>query len=370
MSDYEDDFFEGKRPWSVIKDQVLNSYMSRYLAKVKSLGKRILLIDGFAGPGVFDDHSAGSPLVMCQAAETFAKGNYQAFFFNKEPHFHEKLKSILEKQGWLGAAKPILGDTTKILPQIPSLLRDQTVFLYLDPFGPTGCPYSLIEPFLTRNQNYSTEIVIMMHMPIAHRLAARKAVEAGRTDDSLIQTYHQTMTNIFGGEYWKPIMLAPDLSAEQRDFQLIEAYRAKLAGHLPYTGYCPVREGENKRIKYFIVFASRHPDAMLLMHDAMIKAYFTRMHEDAYAGTLFESNSWRDMLSTDGLPEAILSGVNQQPGITRKRLWLKVVQNHFMRYQESDFRNAVQDLVDAKIINCPTPRKTKRLNDTCAFYPS
>lgn len=95
----------------------------------------------------------------------------------------------------------MLGDTTKILPVIPNLLRDQTVFLYLDPFGPTGCPYSLIEPFLTRNQNYSTEIVIMMHMPIAHRLAACNAVEAGRTDDPLIQTYHQTMTSIFGGDY-------------------------------------------------------------------------------------------------------------------------------------------------------------------------
>ena len=190
MSEYEDDFFKGKRPWSVIKDQVLSSYMSPYLAKVKSLGKRILLIDGFAGPGVFDDHSAGSPLVMCQAAEKFAKGNYQAFFFNKEPHFHEKLKDILEKGGWFGAATPVLGDTTKLLPQLPALLRDQTVFLYLDPFGPTGCPYHLIEPFLTRNQTYSTELVIMMHMPIAHRLAARHAVEEGRADEPLIQTYH------------------------------------------------------------------------------------------------------------------------------------------------------------------------------------
>ncbi|MEZ4863397.1 MAG: three-Cys-motif partner protein TcmP [Caldilineaceae bacterium] len=370
MSDYKDDFFEGKRPWSVIKDQVLSSYMSPYLAKVKSLGKPILLIDGFAGPGIFDDRSLGSPLVMCQAAEKYAKGNYRAFFFNKKARFHEELTGVLEKEGWLGAAKPILGDTTQILPQIPSLLRDQTVFLYLDPFGPTGCPYSLIEPFLTRNIRYSTEIVIMMHMPIAHRLAARNAVETGRADESLIQTYHQTMKNIFGGDYWKPIMFASDLSAEQREFQLIEAYCAKLAAHLPYTGYCPVREGENKRIKYFIVFASRHPDAMLLMHNAMIKAYFERMHKDAYAGTLFESNSWSDMLSTDGLREAILKEVNQQPGITRERLWLKVVQNHFMRYQQSDFRNAVQDLVDAKIFNCPTPRKTKRLNHTCTFYPS
>ncbi len=237
------------------------------------------------------------------------------------------------------------------------------------PLAQPVVPYRLIEPFLTRNKSYSTEIVIMMHMPIAHRLAARNAVEEGRADEPLIQRYHQTMNDIFGGDYWKPIMFAPDLSAEEREFQLIEAYRAKFAAHLPYTGYCPVREGEHKRIKYFIVFASRHPHAMLLMHDFMLKAYFQRMHDDAYADTLLAETNWSHMLSTDGLREAILDEVNQHPGTTRKELWLKIVQNHFMRYRVSDFRDTVQQLVDTRMITCPTPRKTKRLNDDCEFVP-
>jgi len=369
MSEYEDVFFEGKRPWSVIKDQVLSSYMSPYLAKVKWLKKPILLIDGFAGPGVFEDESAGSPLIMCQAAEQFAKGNYSAFFFNKKPEFHEKLTSILKKGGWLGPATPLLGDTTKLLPIIPDILGDQTVFLYLDPFGPTGCPFNLIEPFLTRNNSYSTEIVIMMHMPIVHRLAARNVVDAGGGNEPLIQKYHQIMTDTFGGDYWKGIMLSPKLTAEEREFQLIEAYRKRLAGYLPYTGFCPVREGEGDRVKYFIVFASRHPDAMLLMHDAMIKAYFKRMHQDAYAGTLFESTSWSGMLSKEGLREVIIAGVQRNPGVIREKLWLEVVREYFMRYQKSDFREVVQQLVDSKMLHCPTQRKTKRLNDTCALHP-
>jgi three-Cys-motif partner protein len=269
MPRYEDDFFEGKRPWSVIKDQVLGSYMSPYLAKVKQLKRPILLVDGFAGPGVFEDGSAGSPLIICQAAEKFARGNYRAFFFNNKPQFNAKLTSILDKRGLLGPATPILGDTTELLLMLPTLLQDQTVFLYLDPLGPTGCPYSLLEPFLTRRIDYSTEIVLMMHMPIAHRLAARKAVEAGREEESLIKTYHRTLTRIFGGDYWRSIMLASDLSTETRDLKLIEAYRQRLAKYLPYTGFCPVRDTEKDHIKYFIAFASRHPDAMLLMNDAM-----------------------------------------------------------------------------------------------------
>jgi len=370
MTEYEDDFFEGKRPWSIIKDQVLRSYMSPYLAKVKRLGKPIILFDGFAGPGVFDDNTAGSPLIMCQAARDQAPGNYKAFFINRKKKYHDRLESILDRGGWLGDATPILGDTTKILPLLPAMLRDQTVFLYLDPFGPTGCPFSLLEPFLTRPREYSTEIVIMMHMPIAHRLAARNAVESGKAGDPQIQKFHQTMTRIFGGDYWKPIMLSPGLTTEQRETQLINAYRAKLAEHLPYTGCCPVREGENERTKYFIVFASRHPHAMLLMHDAMLKAYFKRMHEDAYAGTLFAETNWQDSLSTKGLEEAIISRVAENPGLNREYLWQQVVQRHFMVYQRSDFLATVQQLVNVGQLICPTPRKTKRLNDSCELFPA
>ncbi len=85
MTDQDDDFFAGKRPWSKIKDKVLGSYMKPYIAKAVKRGKPLLLIDGYAGPGVFGDGTAGSPMLMCQAAEQNAKGKYLALFINKEP---------------------------------------------------------------------------------------------------------------------------------------------------------------------------------------------------------------------------------------------------------------------------------------------
>ena len=94
----------GSVPWSVIKDQVLKNYMSPYLAKVSRLNRPILLIDAYAGPGVFDDGSSGSPLIMCQAAETFAKGNYVAFFVNNDEAYQKKLDMIFQKEGWSRSA--------------------------------------------------------------------------------------------------------------------------------------------------------------------------------------------------------------------------------------------------------------------------
>ncbi|PDV97050.1 hypothetical protein A9Q02_19605 [Candidatus Chloroploca asiatica] len=176
------------------------------------------------------------------------------------------------------------------------------------------------------------------------------------------------MSRIFGGDYWKPIMFSSDLTTEDRESQLISAYCDNLAAYLPYTGFCPVREGENDRVKYFFVFASRHPDAMLLMHDAMLKAYFKRIHEDAYEGTLFENIDWKDSLSKKGLKEAIVENVKIQPGITRKTLWINIVHRYFMKYQKSDFLLVVQQLVDSGELICPTPRKTKRLNESCELF--
>src|SRR5260370_27398355 len=91
MGESSDDFFEGKRLWSKIKDEVLEKYMTPYLAKVNTRGQPILLIDGYAGPGVFEDDALGSPLIICDKAEKWANGNYHAIFINNKRKYHERL---------------------------------------------------------------------------------------------------------------------------------------------------------------------------------------------------------------------------------------------------------------------------------------
>lgn len=306
---------------------------------------------------------------MCDAAESKAPGNYKAYFVNKKKKYHDKLESILKKQGRYGLAEPVHGDTMKILPALPTQLHDHTVFLYLDPFGPTGCSFSLIEPFLKRDISYSTEMLIMMHMPVLHRLASRKAVEAGRENEDTIKRRHERVTLTLGGDYWKPIMWdTSPISTEEREKRLINAYVSKLAGYLPYADSCPVREGPNKVTKYFIVFVSRHPDAMVIMNDAMFKAYNTRMHEHTWTGTLFEKNDWSDGVSTKGLDEAIVEEVCKTPGLRREDVWTQVVKNNFMKFWSSDYKKAVNKLVECGVLYTTTPRKTKLLNDDCVLF--
>src|SRR5260370_29599182 len=100
MGESSDDFFEGKRLWSKIKDEVLEKYIAPYLAKVNTRGQPILLIDGYAGPGVFEDGSHGSPIILCEKAEKLAKDNYHAILINKKKKYHNKLFIEIHHRGW------------------------------------------------------------------------------------------------------------------------------------------------------------------------------------------------------------------------------------------------------------------------------
>ncbi len=370
MTEIDTTFFSGKRPWSKIKDKVLSEYMPAYLRKVATLGKDILLIDGYAGPGEFDDNTHGSPLIMCEAAEKHVRERYTALFVNHNPAHHEKLDQILTRQGWRSHATPILGDSSTLLNALAPHLRDQsdqTIFVYLDPFGLKGCEFDTLKPFLTRSKVYSTELVLNISMPITHRLATSQAVARGSSSNPRIASYHQRLSQVFGGDYWKEIYWS-NLGSEEKEMNLMDEYRRRISAYLPFTGSCPVRESRRSRVKYFITFASRHPHAMLLMNDAMCKAYFGQMHQADYEGTLFADTDWTSMRSFSDLETIILETAKTNPGQTRQDLWLTIVQKHFMQFTSSEYKEHVAVLEANGNLSSPTSRPTKRLNDNCLIY--
>jgi hypothetical protein len=205
-----------------------------------------------------------------------------------------------------------------------------------------------------------------MNMPGIHRLAARYVNEAGRVDEEIIRNNRLHLTRTFGGDYWKDI-LAQNVDTEKREMQLIEAYQKKLAEHFPYIGSCPVQEGTGKRIKYFIIFISHHRDALILLNDIMANAYFAGMHQADFGGGLWANTDWREMRSINGLDRIILDTITKRPGETRKFVWFRIVQGHFMRYLKSEYIAMVKQLVETKKLTYFS--RTNRLNDDSTLYP-
>lgn len=369
----EASFFKGKRPWSNIKDQILGQYMPAYLAKVATLGKPIILIDAFAGPGRFDDGAAGSPLIMCQAAEKRVPDKYLAIFVNHTKAHHDELAKVLSHFVDQKKAIPIHGSADTLLAKVREVLGDHTVFLYLDPFGLKGCEFSVIEPFFRRERGYSTEVVINLSVPTMFRLAARNAVAAGRSQEPRIVAFHRRLTGVLGGDYWKEILWDDSSSTEAKAEKVMKVYREKILGDetpRAFSGSCPVREKTGSGIKYYVTFYSRHRDAMLLMNNAMCAAYHKRMHQAATDGTLFQNTHWKDGRGTHALESIILSAVREAPRKSRLELWVDIVQKEFMRFTDSEYKKAVSDLVNNKKLRFEDVRGTRRLNDEVRLYLS
>ncbi len=366
ITNIDDDFFEGKRPWSKIKDRVLGGYLVPYLKKVQYLGKEIILVDCFAGPGKFEDGEIGSPLMICQIAEKNATGKVKTFLFNNKKDHHNKLESLLTKFIENKSACPIYGDAKSLLEILKDGITDQTIFVYLDPFGLKDFDFSTLFPYLSRSTEYSTELIINVSVPIIHRLSGKNAIRQSTTVDQALQKRHDRITLALGGDYWKDYIFNEKLQPADQIKGIVNEYTTQLKKYLPFVGSCIVKEStESSAIKYFIVFASRHIDSAVLLNDIMFDAYHEHIWKSESMGTLFESQSYEFALPKSYYQELenIILGFITEANHSRIALWRKIVTEFFMKFKSTDFRKTVNILVKAGKIEFKDTKGTGRLND-------
>jgi len=363
----EDEFFQTKRVWSKkIKDRVLASYLVPYLSKVATLHQKIILVDAFAGPGHFEDGTKGSPLILCDAADQYVPDQYLGIFVNRKGDHHRKLEKALKARIDDGRAICIHGNARKLLQELGPLLQTQTVFVYLDPFGLAGCEFDTLKIFLMRSKAYSTEILINVSPKAIHRLAAQDAIQSGRITDQ-VKALNDRLTRVLGGDYWVAMLSDESRMPAERVANVVKEYQKRLAQYLPYVGSCPVQESEGTAIKYYMVFCSRHPDALLLMNDQMCAAYNQYMHEGWTEGTLFQHTDWRTHRDMTKLEEVIMERIGKR-SFGRKELNVHIVMDHFMRWTTVEYRDAVKRLHGQGRLDFDDVRGTKRLNDDSLLH--
>jgi three-Cys-motif partner protein len=364
-------FFAGKRSWSRLKDRTLGDYLPPYLAKVAKRRRRIVIVDAFAGAGKFDDGTAGSPLIICQAAEKHAKGRYDAVFINKDRGSHTKLSHLLSRWVEAGSVVTLRGSAEEWLKDLGTQLGDRTVFLYMDPFGLKGCEFSILQPFLDRDRRYSTEILTSLDAGAIHRLATRNVVLDGRKDPSTMRSYHDRLSAVLGGDYWKDLMWDTGSSAEERIIAVMSGYRSQLqsAGML-YTGSCPIRDGHDGKIQRIVTFCSRHEDALVIMNDNMHRAYHEAVEGSRWDCTLPGIRESEMNNHQAALRDVVLRTVTEFPGQSRRQVRVRIAQSHFMEYADRDYNAAVKTLDEDGRVGWEDVRGTRRHNDDMKLFPS
>lgn len=338
MSKDNSNFFKQKNEWSVIKDRLLGCYLTPYFQKVLHTGKPICYVDCFAGKGMFDDGTEGSPLIALKTRESCLQltkiRNKQGAIktrFIELNHATDLSKNVEALHPSFDEPVIIPGAYEDSIEKILSRERGSNVFLYIDPYGIKALNAALFRKFKTMGFN-SFEMLINFNSFGFFRDACRvlnvdyRADEALQGLDDLVE-YEPTLVSadkesedlliaVAGGDYWKAIVLdykTGKLDGYQAEQRLSTEYKQQLKQDYGYVLDMPIRLKAGQRPKYRMIHVSDHEDGCFLMAQNMQKRkdeLFISIQQDNQLSIFdvapdYSSTAEGELLSRDQIAEMV-----------------------------------------------------------------
>jgi three-Cys-motif partner protein len=250
---------------SRIKHTILQKYLPSWAIILGSANRRMNYFDCFAGPGRYEfegDAVDGSPVIAVKAAKSFleTRPNHSLHILLTENN--EQQAQQLEQQ--LGPLKPypqnlnvnlLVEDSKSFIPdllsKIPALAPS---FFMIDPYGhPLTLP--VINNILSHQR---TEAFITLMWYRINIDLSNPAVQAN-------------VDRLFGAPEWRkqPFMEQKGIARENG---FLDYFVSKLGARyaLPFRiGFDPEDGFKGERTKYYLLHASNHPSAVLLMKEVM-----------------------------------------------------------------------------------------------------
>lgn len=364
-------FFKTKREWSKYKDQILAYYLTPYLPKIATQRRSTLIVDGFAGPGEFDDQEPGSPLIIAKAVEQWRRwrgaSDVSCLFVERDAGLFARLQHRMADFNFVECRNANFID---VVPEIQARAKAENVFLYLDPFTVEGLRWRALESiFDALKSGISIEVLLNFNVDSFCRraLAALKRASPQHQDDlpdadcepSSNPTVAE-LSDILGSSDWIRVLNDPRTYEEQvahvtKDF--LDRLRMKFNEVCAYE----VRERwQHKVPKYVLVFGSRHPHALRLMNDAMRKARESFLAEDLEASDmLFECRPEHLVPSTQRLSATVIDCATTR--MPRHALVDRVIRAAFCFYSTSQIRKEISEQIKLGRLRSSTGKH--RIND-------
>lgn len=311
-------FFSAKRPWSRYKDYLLRSYLEPYIPKVNRLGKPILIVDCFAGRGRFEDGSPGSPLIIAEAVRRWRDQNMpvSARCTEADPENFTALQEALqEHQAYVQTA---CGTFDETLPDLEREAKQNTVFLYVDPYTVKGLRFDRMQRVYDQIRASSSSVEVLMNFNVAifmrwalaavkrwAELPDRDAFES-MADDPDERVEREELSEIAGGDYWIKIAEDPSLDFNEKLGRFLNEYTQRMLGSFRYVTRFSIKAKYDHAVpKYVMIFATRHRDGVRLMNDFMCQARrdFVREYVTSKVGqpTLFDLTPAEEIVEPEDL---------------------------------------------------------------------
>lgn len=353
-------FFRAKRPWSKVKDEILGKYIDCYLRTVHRLGRPILIVDGFSGPGIFGDDSHGSPLIVCKTISERDKGRVGigCLFADTHPGHRAALQRNLAPYISSGIAAKPYKECSEALTKALQVGAASTLFFYLDPYGIKDLEFDMVRQIYerSREKEKSTEVLINFNFRTFMRMSGSwsYADNADAVAEKVKKSKVETVDRVMGGDYWKAIVLNPVLNKIDREDAVLEAYMQRVREFFKYVYAIPVKSREDDEVgipedelaRYHLIFGTRSARAVVYMNDVAKKAlepYYSKFRD----GLLFDFTPERHQaVDPAKAKDSLVKAVTDQPR-DRNSIYEAVIPNFFMHYLKKDWLLMIKELVKA-----------------------
>ena len=266
------------------KHEILRRYLGGWLPVMSKWNRRLVLVDGFAGPGRYVGGEDGSPLIMLKAflehdRRDLISAELVYAFIEEDDRRVEHLEGEIAGLGKLPdqvVLDVVSGNFEGVFRQELEDLHERgarlaPTFAFIDPFGYTDAPLDLTGSIL---QFERCEVLIYLPIPHINRFIG-------------VEGQERAMTALFGSERWREA-LELDEGEDRRAF-LHDLFRDQLKreGGVKY-----VRSFENVTKSgggYHLFFGTDHEKGLELMKEAMWKI-------DPIAGSQYRDSTRSDQL--------------------------------------------------------------------------
>lgn len=268
-----DPFFVSKRAAAVLKHGILNSYVVPWASKVGSTasGNAVAVLDGYAGPGTYEDGTEGSPALLIRSAQSVARyRTVQLHFVEKARRHSRRLKVFLEQEAVGLDTCPYPGTVQEHLPTILTATSSVPLFAYLDPFG-FAVDFKSLTGVMNRatTGGPSTEILLNFTANGVRRVGGLLRRQQRRVlTEPQVKTLERADAAC-GSEWWREEYLRHD-TIDESVRAVTREFMRRVAAATRSGGYAvEVKNREHHRPVYFLLFFSRHEDGFWLFNNAV-----------------------------------------------------------------------------------------------------